>query len=66
MIVILNGSREEITENANLADLVAKVSTATMGIAVALDDEVVPRGSWRTTPLVEGARVEVLTAVQGG
>jgi hypothetical protein len=39
MIVILNGSREEITENANLADLVAKVSTATMGIAVALDDE---------------------------
>jgi thiamine biosynthesis protein ThiS len=33
---------------------------------VALDGEVVPRGSWTTHELTEGERVEVLHAVQGG
>jgi sulfur carrier protein len=36
------------------------------GVAVAVDAEVVPRGAWATTPLPEGAQVEVLTAIQGG
>jgi sulfur carrier protein len=66
MIIILNGSQEEVAEGANLADLVARVSNAPSGIAVAIDDEVVPRHSWDVTTLSEGARIEVLTAVQGG
>ena len=36
------------------------------GVAVAVDAEVVPRGEWETTELDEGARVEVLRAIQGG
>jgi sulfur carrier protein len=36
------------------------------GVAVAVDAEVVPRGAWASTPLAEGAEVEVLTAIQGG
>jgi sulfur carrier protein len=36
------------------------------GVAVAVDGEVVPRASWSTFALVDGARVEVLTAMQGG
>ena len=36
------------------------------GVAVALDDAIVPRGLWGTTPVPAGARVEVVTAVQGG
>ena len=36
------------------------------GVAVAVDAEVVPRGQWETTELDEGARVEVLRAIQGG
>jgi len=36
------------------------------GVAVALDGAVVPRASWATVQLLEGARLEVLTAVQGG
>jgi sulfur carrier protein len=66
MIIILNGSQEEVAESVSLADLVARVSSASTGIAVALDDEVVPRRSWSATTLNDGARVEVLTAVQGG
>lgn len=66
MIVILNGTEEEVSESANLAELVAKVSSAPSGIAVALNEEVVPRRSWSATALNAGARIEVLTAVQGG
>jgi sulfur carrier protein len=33
---------------------------------VAVDAEVVPRGQWADTELHEGARVEILRAIQGG
>lgn len=36
------------------------------GMAVAVDAAVVPRGEWATTPVADGARVEIVTAVQGG
>jgi thiamine biosynthesis protein ThiS len=36
------------------------------GVAVAVDAEVVPRGEWEATELHDGARVEVLHAIQGG
>ena len=40
-------------------------SFAEKGIAVAVDWSVLPRSEWETT-LSDGARVEVVTAVQGG
>lgn len=36
------------------------------GVAVAVDDEVVPREEWSRRRLAEGASVEIVTAVQGG
>jgi sulfur carrier protein len=36
------------------------------GVAVAVNGEVVPRAGWGTFAIPEGARVEVLTAMQGG
>ena len=39
---------------------------AERGVAVAVDGEVVPRAEWSTAQLAEAARVEVLSAVQGG
>ncbi|MBU2694571.1 sulfur carrier protein ThiS [Pimelobacter sp. 30-1] len=36
------------------------------GVAVAVNDEVVPRGEWAARRLVDGDVVEVVTAVQGG
>jgi sulfur carrier protein len=42
------------------------LSAEARGVAVAVDGEVVPRGDWNTFVLSDGARVEVLTAMQGG
>ena len=36
------------------------------GVAVAVDGEVVPRARWESFALGADARVEVLTAMQGG
>jgi sulfur carrier protein len=36
------------------------------GIAVALDQDVVPAGRWALTPLGDGDRLEILGAVAGG
>jgi sulfur carrier protein len=36
------------------------------GVAVAVDAEVVPRSAWDEVELVDGQRVEILAAIQGG
>ena len=66
--ILVNGSRTEIAEGATVVDLLGRldVPVEARGVAVAVDAEVVPRGAWATTPLPEGAQVEVLTAIQGG
>jgi sulfur carrier protein len=35
-------------------------------VAVAVDAEVVPRGQWPAHELHDGARVEIVRAIQGG
>jgi sulfur carrier protein len=45
---------------------VAGLTAHPSGVAVALNDSVVPRAEWPRTALDDGDRVEVLTAVQGG
>ncbi|MFE9421853.1 sulfur carrier protein ThiS [Kitasatospora sp. NPDC006697] len=62
----VNGEPREVPAGATLAELVAELSTAPSGVAAALNETVVPRGSWPRTPLTAGDRVEILTAVQGG
>ena len=36
------------------------------GTAVAINEEVVPRGQWAKTDLNDGDRIEILGAVSGG
>jgi len=64
--VYVNGEPRAVAPGLALAALVEAYSTARTGVAVAVDGEVVPRGAWPGVALGEGARVEILTAVQGG
>ncbi|MFE3205496.1 sulfur carrier protein ThiS [Embleya sp. NPDC055664] len=64
--VSVNGDRRDVATGTTVADLVATLTTAAKGVAVAVDEAVVPRGAWAETVLDAGSRVEVLTAVQGG
>ncbi|KRV50175.1 thiamine biosynthesis protein ThiS [Wenjunlia vitaminophila] len=66
MTVSVNGEPRRIPAGLTLDRLVATLTSAPAGVAAALNESVVPRGQWPATPLGEGDRVEVLTAVQGG
>ncbi|MFE1290143.1 sulfur carrier protein ThiS [Streptomyces sp. NPDC058751] len=66
MNVVVNGERRRIAAGTALGTLVATLTPSSSGVAAALNETVVPRAEWPSTPLAEGDRVEVLTAVQGG
>ncbi len=68
--LIINGQAQE-TAAATVEAVVRDLTSAGNGeirggIAVAVNDEVVPRAVWADTTLAAGDRVDVLTAVQGG
>jgi len=64
--ITLNGEPTDF--EGSIADLVAQRfgDPARGGLAVAVDHAVVPRASWADHRLTAGARVEIVTAVQGG
>jgi sulfur carrier protein len=66
--VTLNGRPAELPDDATVATVVETLELPAQGrgVAVAVDAEVVPRGAWDRTALAEGAKVEVVHAVQGG
>jgi sulfur carrier protein len=66
MTVWLNDEPRDVDAGTTVAALMAEHGVPPRGVAVAVDGEVVPRASWATVRLLEGTRVEVLTAVQGG
>ncbi|MEU6278139.1 sulfur carrier protein ThiS [Streptomyces populi] len=66
MNIVVNGERRPVDAGTALDALVAAIAPAPSGVAAALNETVVPRAQWSSTPLREGDRVEVLTAVQGG
>ncbi|AEM86557.1 sulfur carrier protein ThiS [Streptomyces sp. 4503] len=66
MTVSVNGEPREVPDGTTLDRLVATLTQAPSGVAAAVNETVVPRTQWPATPLGDGDRVEVLTAVQGG
>jgi sulfur carrier protein len=64
--VTLNGEPHELPEGATVETAVRELGEPDRGVAVAVDGEVVPRGDWASTRVLDGQQVEVLRAVQGG
>jgi sulfur carrier protein len=66
--VLLNGEETEVADGATVEMAIASLElpASGRGVAVAVDAEVVPRGQWEHRRLHDGARVEVLRAIQGG
>lgn len=67
MKLIVNGREMHLDEGASLRDVLSTLGIDDpRGLAIAVDAEVVPRASWDEAALADGAKVEVLRAVQGG
>ena len=69
MLLTVNGASIEVPGPgaAPLLDVLAAAGMDDLrGVAVALDEEVVPRSDWATCLLHEGQRIEVVRATKGG
>jgi sulfur carrier protein len=66
--ITVNGEPRQLPAGATVASVVEllEVTPGARGVAVALDEEIVARASWAHTELHDGARVEVVAAIQGG
>lgn len=78
--VTVNDEPRDLSAGTSCRDLVAAVtgcavgddgrpadgSATGLGVALALDGEVVPRTRWAATAISDGAKLELVTAVQGG
>jgi sulfur carrier protein len=68
MTIKLNGTMIEITAGETLAALLRRhdIAEDASGVAVAVNDAVVPKREWSARKLESGDTVEVIRAVQGG
>lgn len=78
ILVHVNGEPLDLPDAVTVRDLVADrlgrevgddgraCDGTPLGVAVAVDDAVLPRSRWAGTPLAAEARYELVTAVQGG
>ncbi len=65
MKLTVNDAAVEVDGQITVAALLDRLGYPEKGIAVAVDWAVIPRSQW-DTELTEGAKVDVVAAVQGG
>jgi len=54
------------TEAQNLDELANQLSLPLKGVAMAVSNHMVPRASWASTPVEEGANITIIQAACGG
>jgi sulfur carrier protein len=65
--VSINQQKIQLSENGTLADVLSLLHIGQAdGIAIAVNEEVIPRGEWAGYVLREQDRVFVIRATQGG
>ncbi len=67
--ITVNGEQRHLPTGIHITDLLRQVGLdpeQARGIAVAVNDEVIPRGEWAEHAINAGDRIEIVTAKQGG
>ena len=67
-MIYVNGTLTDAGPAPTIRDVLLRldIDPDTAGIAVAVDAEVARRGEWPQRTVPDGARVEIVTATQGG
>jgi sulfur carrier protein len=66
MRLTVNGKEQDVAADVTVAALLDTLALRRAGIAVALNDDVVPRAEHATRSLNDGDRLEIIVAVAGG
>jgi sulfur carrier protein len=66
MRLTVNGTERDVAAGVTVDALLATLALRRDGVAVALNDDVVPRAEHATRTLNDGDRLEIIVAVAGG
>lgn len=66
MRAFINGTSRRLADGETLATLLESLGINLDGIAVAVNDAVVPRNAYGSHALADGDRIEIIKAVSGG
>lgn len=67
MIVFINNKNCELTFNANLTMVLEQNGILSQkGIAVAVNNAVIPKAEWQTKTVIENDKITIIRATQGG
>ena len=68
MELFINGEKRQLVDAQTLTQVLEQTDVAIDrgGIAIAVNDRLIPESQWETVTLHSGDRIEVIHAVQGG
>ena len=66
MQIIVNNKAMEMAEGSTLSALAGALRLPEKGVAVAVNNQMIPREEWSATSLQEGTQVVVIKAACGG
>jgi sulfur carrier protein len=66
MKLTINGEKREILKSQTLEELVRELNIQAPNFAMALNQQVIPKSKYTTTPIQENDEVEIVHAVGGG
>ncbi len=66
MTINVNNQSQSISENSSILILLEQLNIVTSGIAIAINNEVVPKEKWNTIHLKQEDQVTIIQATQGG
>ena len=67
MNVLINGENTSVEGSPNIGELLLQLGIEDHdGMAVAVQEQVVPKNRWSDTALAEGQSITIIKAVQGG
>jgi sulfur carrier protein len=64
--VFVNGERRELQSPSTIADLLQKLELPLRGVAVEVNEQIVPRLRHAEQQLADGDRLEIVSLVGGG
>ncbi|WGE66204.1 sulfur carrier protein ThiS [Actinobacillus equuli subsp. equuli] len=66
MQIFINNQPLDVAENTSIQTALALSQTNLQGVAVALNQQIVPKNEWQNYLLQEGAKLIVFKAIAGG
>lgn len=66
MQIYLNGDEQQISDNLTMSSLVQQLNLVDQRFAIEVNEELVPRSSFKEYQLKPGDRVEIVQAIGGG